>query len=357
MGKTELDAPESFESADPGGMLALVEAFGEQCREAVELGLAAPLPGRRDFRNILTVGMGGSAIGGDLLRCCFAPGLRQPWFVNRDYSVPAWVDQDTLLLASSYSGNTEETLEAVEQGISSRATVVCLTSGGRLAEIAQERDLPLIQVPGGLPPRAALGYSFFPVAVVLDRLGLVNAPEEDLAEALDLIDASASRWGRENATPKNSAKSLAVMLEDRLPVIYSGAGLLAAVGVRWRNQFSENSKILSYSNVFPELNHNEIVGWEGAGEQGRRIHLILLRDAEDSPRVQHRMRVTTDIMGDRAAGLSQVWTEGKGRIARMFSLVCLGDFTSVYLALLTGRDPTPVESIDRLKAALAQLSG
>jgi len=353
--ETDLDRVDRIESADPGGMLRLVEGFSDQCGQAVEVGQKARLPETRAFRNIVVAGMGGSAIGGDLLGRCFEKDLRQPWFVNRNYSLPAWVDARTLLLVVSYSGNTEETLQAFEEGVSRGATIVCLTSGGSLSAEAEKRDLPLIRIPGGLPPRAALGYSFFPLAVVLGRLELVSLTDADLAEALETIRSAGDCWGRSAPGSENSAKALAGALVGCLPVLYAGDGLLSPVATRWKGQFNENSKSLAYMNVFPEVTHNEIEGWEGAAGLGVRSHVVFLRDIDDSPRIQRRMEVTAGIIGNRAGHITELWSEGKGRMARMFSLVCLGDFVSVYLALLSGRDPTPVDNINRLKEALADL--
>lgn len=351
----DLDRVESFASVDPDGMLALVEGFQDQCRRAIEVGKRAPLPARRDFRSIVLAGMGGSAIGGDLLRTCLAGELNVPWVVNRDYGLPKWVGTETLLLAASYSGDTEETLAAFEEGLARGATVFCLASGGTLGARAQELGLPLAEIPSGLPPRAALGYSFFPLAVVLGRLGLAPVRGTEMEEALTAIGRASERWGRDRPVAQNAAKGLAERLVGRLPVVYAGEGLLSSVAVRWKGQLNENSKELSYYALFPELNHNEVEGWRGVGPLGRNIHLILLRDREDSPRVQHRMEITADIIGERAGEITELWSEGAGRMARMFSLVCLGDFVSVYLALRSGRDPTPVENIGRLKRALASL--
>jgi len=353
MAAFDLDRADALRAADPEGMLGLVEDFEEQCRRAVDLGSRAPVPERGEVRAVVMAGMGGSAIGGDLLRTCLAPVLGVPWVVHRDYGLPAWVGPDTLLLVGSYSGNTEETLSAFEEGVRRGATVVCLASGGTMAERARALGLPLVEVPAGLPPRAALGYSFFPLAVLLTRMGLAAIPGGDIEEALAEIGRSRVRWGRERSVDENGAKTLAHALVGSLPVVYSADGVLSSVALRWKGQFNENSKTLAYVNVFPEVDHNEIEGWEGAGEIGRRIHLILLRDREDTRRVQYRMEVTAGIIGARAGGRTEVWSRGTGRMARVFSLVCLGDFTSVYLALLTGQDPTPVDNIGRLKEALA----
>ncbi len=349
----DLDGVDGLSTADPGGMLGRVEGFEDQCREAIEIGRNAPLPPKSTFRNIVMAGMGGSAIGGDLLRTCFGGDFRQPWTVSRDYDLPGWVGKETLLLAASYSGNTEETLQAFEAGLSRGATVVCLTSGGELEKRARERDLPVVRIPGGLPPRAALGYSFFPLAVVLGRLGLASVADAALTEALGAIGRCREESGNSRPEADNRAKTLARSLRGYLPLIYSGNGLLSSVALRWKGQLNENAKQLAYTNVFPEVNHNEIEGWEAIGEPGRRIHLILLRDTEDSPRIRLRMDVTAEIIGDRAGRITELWSTGEGRMARMFSLVCLGDFVSVYLALLSGVDPTPVENITRLKKVLA----
>jgi glucose/mannose-6-phosphate isomerase len=351
----DLDGRDRIERADPGGMLLRVERLGDQCREAVEIGRRAALPAAREVRSVLFAGMGGSAIGGDLLGTCFAGSLRVPWVVHRDYGVPGWVDSGTLVVASSYSGDTEEALEAFEGACERGATVLCLTSGGELGRRADARGVPVVRVPGGGPPRAALGYSFFPLAVVLGRLGLVDLEDGDLEEGLATIGSVCERCGRDRAQAGNPAKSLAASLSGALPVLYSGPGILSAVAVRWKGQLHENAKVLAHANLFPELDHNEIEGWENAGAVGRSVHVILLRDAEDSVRMSQRMAMTLDLIAPHARGVTELVSEGRGRIARMFSLVVLGDFTSVYLAFLGGVDPTPVGSIESLKRALGKI--
>lgn len=345
--------PEVVKKYDPVGMLSLIENFPLQVQEAIEIGENADLGNLsvQDVKAIVFLGMGGSAIGGDLLRSVLINELKVPMLVNREYHLPAFVDENTLVIASSYSGNTEETISALGEAKSKNAKILCITTGGKIAAIAKENSYPLISIPGGISPRAALGYSFFPILVAFSRLGLITDKQTDSEETIILLREMKNELSL--ATPGNSAQVLAEDLKGRIPLIYGTEGFRGVVASRWKGQINENSKHLAFWNAFSELNHNETVGWEHP-ELTEKIHLILLKDNEDV-RMRKRMEVTSDIIRPHVHGITEVRSRGKSDIARMFSLIYFGDFVSWYLAMLNQADPTPVKVIDHLKSELAKL--
>jgi glucose/mannose-6-phosphate isomerase len=337
-------------------MLETLAGLPEQCEEALKLGGEAPLPSlQKDPRQVVMAGLGGSAIGGDLVRAVVAQEAGTPVLVCRDYTLPSYINEETLVFLTSYSGNTEETLSAYEAAGKQGAARIVFTTGGKLAERAQRDGVPVIRVPAGLPPRSALGYLFLPALFILGRLGLVTLREGygELAEVLRKLRAQF-----EPASPRerNRAKDLALRLYGRIPVIYGAAHTTEVAATRWKGQFNENSKCLAYWNAFPEMNHNEIVGFEAPPEALRSLFLIFLRDAGDHPRVRARMEITKHLLQDRVAGVAEFWGEGSSLLVRLFSLIYLGDYASVYLALLYGINPKPVAVIDYLKQELARLS-
>jgi glucose/mannose-6-phosphate isomerase len=349
---TNADLADRARRLDPRDMRGAIAAFPGHFREGWLL--AADLQPRhraQDLDHLVVIGMGGSAMGGDLLRTYARPSAPVPVTVVRDYTLPAWVGPRTLVVASSYSGNTEETLAAFEEALDRRAPIYALTSGGDLHTEALQRDLPHVVLPGGMQPRAALGYSFGALLRVADKLGVVAVREEAYAEAL----AGALRQSDELDEPEGSrAAELAGALEGKLPVVYTGPGLMEAVGMRWRTQLHENAKQLAYGNVFAELNHNEIVGWENTPAALReRVAVVVLRDPDDHPQVQRRMDVTRDLLEGRAGAWIEVEPGEGGPLERMLTAVQLGDSVSFYLAMLGGVNPTPVDTIQELKRTLA----
>ncbi len=337
-------------------MYSLIRNFPQQVEEAVRIGTASKIKFPiSKISNIVVSGLGGSAIGGDLLRSYLADEIAVPIAVSRNYSLPEYVDERSLVIVSSYSGNTEETISSHRDAAKRRAKVLCITSGGLVKEFAAKKKQPVIHIPGGLPPRAALGYSFFPTLIVLSKLGFFKSKKKDIDETLAMLKAKAAVYG-DPASQNNSALKVAQALHGKLPVVYSSVDRFDAVNVRWRGQISENAKTLAYGHVFPELNHNEIVGWEMLQESLKNIHVVVLRDGGDNPRIQLRMNVTEDIIRAFADGITEVRSEGKSVLTRMFSLLYLGDWTSFYLAMLNGVDPTPVKKIDFLKNELAKAS-
>jgi glucose/mannose-6-phosphate isomerase len=310
------------------------------------------------IRNIVVCGMGGSAISGDVVRNLAANHLPVPFMVCRSYNLPSFVDHHTLALISSYSGNTEETLSAFEQAQCRGAQIICITSGGRIGEIAEANALPKFSVPADFPPRSALVYLVVPLLRVLHACRFISDPNAEINETVTLLEELSRRYHPEVSAPENMAKHLALALSERLPLIYAAA-IYESVAWRWKEQFCENAKVLAWHNVFPELNHNELVGWGLRDEMDKRFQVIYLRDrqaapAEVHPRVHARMELTRGLIEQSGVPVIEVESEGQSLLARFFSLILLGDLASVYLAVRNGVDPTPVEKINYLKAEMAK---
>ncbi|HSQ74771.1 MAG TPA: bifunctional phosphoglucose/phosphomannose isomerase [Bacteroidota bacterium] len=346
---------ETIARIDKSNMFALLRGFPAQVAEAVEIGQKANVRMRTaGLRQIVVCGLGGSAIGGDLLRSYCADELRIPFLVNRHYTLPRFVGPDTLVIISSYSGNTEETNAAHREAIKRKARILCISSGGMTASLARKMKSPLITVPGGLPPRAALGYSFFPLLLALTNLGLIGNKQKELKETRALLEARADVYSSPDPA-SNPALALAMDLQHRIVICYSSTERFDTVNTRWRGQIAENGKSLAFGHVLPEMNHNELVGWKVLSEAMGEMHVLFLRDTADHPRVQIRMGLTRDIIGHYTDHVTEVWSEGKGLLARMFSLITLGDWVSYYLAILHGEDPTPVAVINHLKTELGKV--
>lgn len=346
--------------ADPQDMIGAILSLPQQCQRAKEIaskGDLGELAGRR-FADVVIAGMGGSAIGGDLLRSIFQSVLQAPVEVSRDYHVPEYVGADTLVIAASYSGNTEETLAAYDAARKARAKLLGVTTGGELAARCTRDGVPTIVIPGGLQPRAALGYSFVPLIVIAGRLGVI--PEtllDDIDEMIAVLDGVRNECAPDVVQSENRAKQLAAAWKGAIPVIYGSQGERGVIAYRWKTQINENAKAFAVSNVLPELDHNESVGWSGRAGQGQPEHLlsvVFLRDDREPAPIRRRAELTKDIVEKRAANVRQVWSSGESTLARAMSLVYLGDFASCYLAYAYGEDPTPVKVIDWLKAELAK---
>jgi len=346
---------EELSVVDRSNMYDLIRAFPSQVQEAVAIGNAATLKMQtRGIDRIILCGLGGSAIGGDLLRSYLAGELSIPFFVNRNYTLPGFVGPGTLVIISSYSGNTEETNTAHREALKRKAALLCISSDGMTEKLARSKKSPVIKVPGGLPPRAALGYSFFPLLIAIARLGLIKKKSRDINETIAMLEQKAVEYS--NPDPEtNKAFQLAQQLRGRLGVIYSSTERFDAVNTRWRGQVAENGKSLVFGHVLPEMNHNELVGWKVLKEQMREIQVIFLRDREDHKRIQVRMDITRGIIAQYTPHVTEVWSEGTSLLSRMFSLIYLGDWVSYYLAILHGEDPTPVKVIDHLKQELEKI--
>ena len=338
---------------DKSNMRKLLVQFPAQVEQAVRIGRGARIPFKGSaVRNIVVTGLGGSAIGGDLLRSYAADELGVPFVVNRHYALPDFVDQKTLVIVSSYSGDTEETITAHADARRRKAMIVAITSGGETERLAKKFRHPLIKIPKGYPPRVALGFSFFPSLQVLVSMKLLSSKEKEVKETIALLQKSSKVYT--SLEGNNPALNLAKQLYTKLPIVYSAADRFDAVNVRWRSQLAENAKILSFGHVLPEMNHNEIVGWKILQRQMSEMAAIIVRDRDEHPRIKERMRITKGIVSEFSSKILEVNSEGKALLARMFSLVYLGDWTSFYLSLLNGVDPTPVRIIDYLKWELTK---
>jgi glucose/mannose-6-phosphate isomerase len=345
----EVISRDAIRAVDTTGQLADVLALPEHLRDAlwrVESAIMAELntPG-----GLVVAGMGGSAVGGALARAALGDHASRPIFVTRAYGLPPWTTPDTTVLCTSYSGNTEETLACYESAGALGAQRVVATTGGRLAEMARDDGVPVIPLPGGLQPRAAVAY----VTVAALEVAALCGAGPRLGSEIDVGASHAehlvAEWGPESGED-SLAKSLARGLLGTAPVI-AGAGITVPVAYRWKTQLNENAKMPAFSSELPELDHNEIAGWEGAPEAGR-FSAVFLDDSDIHPRVKERIELTTQLIAPTGAPCFRVETRGQTSIERIFSLVLLGDLVSLYLATLRGVDPGPVEALDRLKRAL-----
>lgn len=319
---------------DPSGMARAIAAMPTQLRTGRRIGVEAggQLAGPS---GIVIAGMGGSAMGGELLRAMVANDCDVPITRVRGYSIPTWAKSGTLVVCVSYSGETVETLECARQAVRQGASVLVVTSGGQLSDFAEDRGLACARVLGGMMPRAALGYLFGAMAGAFAACGLADpAIVEDCAVGAELCDIPA-------------AEQLGRSLAHTIPLI-SGAGPLAAVAYRWKTQFNENAKIHAFSHAFPELAHNEIVGWEGSA--GLPFAMVALRDTSDGEQVSAMITATRDIVRRSTKMVSIVEGQGTSRNMRAFNLVAVGDWVSYYAALERRVDPTPIDSIMVLKS-------
>lgn len=341
---------------DREGMLKLIESFPEQCADAREIGSSFRLPKNfpAQFDNVVCTGLGGSAIGADLARSYIADEALIPVFVNRNYLLPKFVNDRTLVITASYSGNTEETLSAYRDAKSKNAHIIAITSGGELKKLAQHDGFSCVIIPAGFPPRCALAYSFFPLLIVLSKAGVVKDKIKDIDDAIANLETLSAKLGSKSPLEKNIAKRIAQELYGRYALIYCSQDHIDSVATRWRGQLAENAKTISSTHVFPEMNHNEIVGWENPESLLKKFIVVLLKDKDDNPKISKRMDVTKRILQAQKAKVIEVRSEGRGLLSRIFSLVYTGDFVSFYLALLNGEDPTPVDRITYLKKELAK---
>jgi glucose/mannose-6-phosphate isomerase len=347
-----LDQPDRWTTVDPRSMRALVEKFPEQAESAVQTARNIQLPIPQKIRSLVVTGLGGSAIGGDLVRSIAGQHLKYPFFVNRDYNLPGFVDDTCLVFACSYSGNTEETLSAYEQAHRAGAAIICVTSGGRLQSLAKRDSFPVLPLPGGLPPRAALAYSLFTLLIAMESLRLIPDQSSAIRETLNLLKELSVEYGVANPEAVNPAKALARSLSGKIVAIYGSNAILDAAAYRWRSQIAENSKNLAFHHVLPEMNHNELVGWLMPQAALKNVGVVLLRDKGDHPQVQRRFDLTREIINGKPGTLQEVWSRGESVLARVLSIILLGDFVSLYLALLNDIDPSPVQVIDYLKQKL-----
>lgn len=349
-----LDDFSMYRQNDPDNMLARIKELPAQCRQAWQAVMDFKLPhDYSDIDKVVILGMGGSAIGGDLVKSLALSEAKIPIIVHRDYGLPSFVDERTLVVASSYSGNTEETLSGFEPSLETGAKKLVMTTGGKLGEMAKVNNLPIYKIEYKAQPRAALGFSFLPTLGVLQKLGFIADKSADVAEMAKVLENLSGKLDEKSPLASNPAKQLAQGLYGRLAVIY-GADILAEVAHRWKTQINENGKAWAFYEVIPELNHNATVGYPFPPEVVRQVNVVLLRSPLFNERVKLRYEVTTELLERTGVAYEYVDSLGKSTLSQMMSTVMMGDFTSYYLAILNKVDPTPVEVISYLKDRLAR---
>ncbi len=335
-------------------MLKYLEDFPVQCEQAVQITKKYPIDVKRydSIHQVVVCGMGGSAAGGDLLKSYLQREANIPIEVNRGYLLPQYVGENTLVFVISYSGNTEETLSAYQDALSRSAKIIAITSGGKLKELCQKDGIDIIEIIGGMPPRATFGYLFFPMVTLLERVGLIGSKEEEIRETIQNLQLLCKQYNPRSKA--NLAKELSERIKGHFLLIYAPEHL-AACAVRWKNQFNENSKSVAFFSLLPEMNHNEIEVWASGSEFTKKFYLIFLRDSAENERIKQRIIITESILKDKVAGVQHVTSSGKSLLSRLHSLVYLSDWVSTYLALISSVDPIPTPMINLLKKRLSQL--
>ncbi len=344
---TSLDAA-ACAAIDSTGQFAESLGLADHLRDALWRVDSANITPVDAHGGLIVAGMGGSSVGGRLASGALGPRLRRPLALAMGYDIPAWIGRETLVLCSSYSGSTEETLATSDAAREAGAPRIVATTGGPLAERARADGVPVVPLPGGFQPRAAVGYSFVTALEAARRCGAAPSVREELEGAAALAAELAVEWGP-GGDEDGEAKRLARALHGTIPVI-TGTGLTASVAYRWKTQLNENAEIPAFASKLPEHDHNEIVGWAGAE---RRLGAVFLEDPEGDERAARRMEVTAELAAEGAAVVERVTARGDTRIERLVSLVLLGDLVSLYLAVLRGVDPVHVHAIETLKERLA----
>ncbi len=354
MSQTSLDTPEAYEKLDSHGLLGRVASLPAQIEEAWRAARALELPdGYRAATQIVVLGMGGSGIGGAMLRALALDlGAGTPVHVVRGYRLPAFVDRSGLVLASSNSGDTEEIVAAFGAAIERGSMCVAISAGGRIASMAREAGVPHLAVRWSNEPRAALGWSFASLLAICGKLGLAPDLDTELAPALAEMRAMGASIARDVPEASNAAKQLARRLAGRLPV-FVGAESLAPVAYRWRTQVNENAKSWAIADELSEMNHNAQTGYGLPQRVVPLLHAVLLRHASVHARIALRFEATADEMRRNGVAAEILEISGRTLIAQVLRAVQLGDYVSYYLGLLNGVEPSPVEPLGRLKDLLA----
>jgi glucose/mannose-6-phosphate isomerase len=333
-----------------------MESFSAQCREGWAIGAAATgLPGADGVDSVVVLGMGGSGAAGDVVQGVVEPRLPVPFRVLKSSGpMPEWVGRKTIVIAVSYSGDTRETLDAVSAAHDRGARMITISSGGRLAELSRSLGAAHIAVPGGLQPRAALGYLALPALAALAGVGLIPDPSDDVAETVEVLSDIAGRCHRKHSLAANPAKSLAARLVDKVPIVYGVAGVGATGARRFKCDLNESGKTPAFWNELPELVHNEIVGWSNPAKN---FVVVMILDPADDETMIERWRITRLLIERAADDIVEIRTEGTSALARLMSIVLLGQLTSIYVGIAAGSDPGVVPMIDEVKTRMADFEG
>lgn len=345
----KIDDSSFIHKADSEGMLEDLATFPEQCREAIEIGRDHDLPIRDiDDRQVYVVGMGGSAIIGDLLNRLVDIPVR----VTRNYTLPASAQPGDLLIAVSYSGNTEETLSGLRDGVNRGLTVLCLSTGGKMQQYCTTQNIQFVSIPAGHQPRASTGYMLFPLLQMFKEAGITGPVNFD--QVIDKFEALSDEWRAETQLASNKAKNLANTLKGRLPLIYGTADNTEVVAYRWKTQINENAKQPATWNVFPELNHNETVGYELMTKIAQNSTVVLLKNGLEHNRNSLRMDIIEEIFEEENVDFETVSAPQGDKYTKILGQMYLGDFVSTYLALLNKVDPSSVKLIESFKQKMKE---
>ena len=340
---------------DKDDMYQSIWDFPENIIDAIELSENITLKNEyRDVNNIIIAGMGGSAIGGDVVYSLIKNEIKIPFVVNRGYDLPAWANSSTLIICSSYSGNTEETISILEEAKSLGAKVIGITTGGVLESLCKNYSFDFVNIPSGLQPRAALAFSFIPLLYILKKTSLINVEVRDwLESSVDLIKSKREEYSQDKEN--NPVYQLANKLYNKLPIIYADSTSLETVAVRLKGQICENSKILAYHSIYPEMNHNEIVGWENNEEFFSNYYVLWLMDEEMNSRNKSRKNIISEILSDLNVSQQEIKVDGNSFKERFLLLIHYGDWLSYWCAILHNTDPSPVKNIQTLKDKLSKI--
>lgn len=327
-------------------MKDLIATFTKQLTEAISIGEKATFtPPKNEIRNVIITGLGGSGIGGSIISQIAEKKIKVPVLVNKDYFLPDYVNEHTLVIVSSYSGNTEETIQCFEMAIAKNAKICCVTSGGKILEMAKSKNFDHVIIPGGKPPRSAIAYSFSQLFYVLHGYKLISDSfKAQMKKSVALLD-------HEEEHIMSEAYYLAEKLHKKIPVIYSAANF-EGVAIRFRQQINENSKMLCWHHVLPEMNHNELVGWT---IPNKKLAVVLFRNENDYSRTQARMNLTKEIVAKYTPYVFEVYSKGDSQLEKTFYLIHFGDWVSWYLSEIRDIDATEVKVIDYLKGELAKV--
>ena len=358
-----LDNAVRIRAVDSSNMSCIVQRFPELCEDAIVLGESLEIPEKVRVNSkitivyskpnqIIVVGMGGSAIGSEMLRSWLLDRCPIPMEICRDYHLPKYAGLRTLVVAVSYSGNTEETLNAFVEAVERGCMTVSVSSGGFLEDFSHRLGLPHLRIPSGYPPRSAIPYLFFPLASALKKLNVISSFDAEASEAISILKNLRAEIGLDSPTDMNPSKRVAVALEGLIPMV-CGFGQYVAVASRMKSQFNENSKTPAKFEFFPELNHNETLGWTGSKNLTRVFGVIIIRSDDEPPEIKARIEITRELVLNQGAGtVTEIWSRGSGQLARMLSVMYVGDFASIYLGVLYGIDPTSTSIIEELKKRL-----
>ena len=344
------------DTIDPENMHKSIFDFPDHIIQALDIGEKITLHNDYEkIQNIVVAGMGGSAIGGDLVKLLTKNELNIPLVISRNYKLPNWVNENTLVICSSYSGNTEETLSCFNDALIRGGKTVGISTGGELTKQLIENNLDVITIPSGLQPRAALALSFVPMLSLLNKIGFISSNFiQELNSSVDLLKVFRDKYC--DQSDQNPSYATAQKIYKTVPIIYGENEYTGIIAVRWKGQLSENAKMLAFCNDLPEMNHNEIVGWENNKTLMEKTSIIWLSDVEDHPRIASRQTATKDIIGKTTSTHEKISLEGDTQFNRLLHLVHYGDWVSYWCAILHQTDPTPVTKIDQLKKILSKIS-